>query len=140
MGCRICFIKSVTLTSDKKKGAVIVLRLERKGEVLVASLKGEIDLRVAPTLRESLDKALENLAPRHLVVDFADVTFIDSTGLGVILGRYKRVVAAGGKVAVTGLRPTVRRVVELSGLLRVVCEFPSQEQAVAALGGGEASA
>jgi stage II sporulation protein AA (anti-sigma F factor antagonist) len=117
-----------------------LVEIEKTGEVLVAALKGEIDLRVAPELRERLDRAIEGFAARHLVVDFAGVSFIDSTGLGVILGRYKRVTGTGGKFAVTGLKPAVRRVVELSGLLRIAPEFNSRAQAVRALAGGGAGA
>ena len=117
-----------------------MVEFEKTGDVLVAALKGEIDLHVAAPLREALDRAIEGLAFRHLVIDFRGVTFIDSTGLGVLLGRYRRVAGAGGTVAVTGLSSAVRRVVELSGLLRVTKEFGSRAEAVAVLEGGGAGA
>ncbi|MEW6573117.1 MAG: anti-sigma factor antagonist [Bacillota bacterium] len=116
------------------------MEIENVGDVLVAELHGEIDLKVSDMLREALDRALERLPVRHLVFDFGAVTFIDSTGLGVVLGRYKKVAGAGGKLGVTGLRPSVRRVLELSGILRIAREYNSRAEAVRALGGGAADA
>lgn len=117
-----------------------MLEIDNVGEVLVARLHGEIDLKVSGALREALDRALERFPARHLVFDFEDVSFIDSTGLGVVLGRYKKVAGAGGKLGVIGLRASVRRVLELSGILRIAQEFSSRTEAVAVLGGGGADA
>lgn len=117
-----------------------LVEIDNVGEVLVAELHGEIDLKVSGALREALDRALERFPVRHLVFDFNGVTFIDSTGLGVVLGRYKKVAGAGGRIGVTGLRPRVRRVLELSGVLRVAQEFSSRTEAVEVLGGGGADA
>ncbi|MCL6557829.1 MAG: STAS domain-containing protein [Firmicutes bacterium] len=117
-----------------------MLELNTVREVLVAKLSGEIDLKVAGELRRALERALDNSSVRHLVFDFTGVSFIDSTGLGVILGRYKRVASIGGKLGVLGMSPSVRRVLELSGVLRVAQEFDSLSEAVNAFGGGEAGA
>lgn len=117
-----------------------MVELEVAGEVLVARLFGEIDLKVADDLRSTLERALDNFPVRHLVFDFEGVSFIDSTGLGVILGRYKRLADAGGRLGVTGLGLPVRRVLELSGILRVAEEFGSRAEALEAFGGGDAGA
>jgi stage II sporulation protein AA (anti-sigma F factor antagonist) len=117
-----------------------MVELEVAGEVLVARLFGEIDLRVADDLRRTLEQALDHFPVRHLVFDFEGVSFIDSTGLGVILGRYKRLANAGGRLGVTGLGLPVRRVLELSGILRVAREFGSRAEALEAFGGGDTGA
>ncbi len=117
-----------------------MLDIETVGEVLVARLSGEMDLKNAGELRRALDRALDGFTVRHLILDLEKVSFMDSTGLGVVLGRYKRLAGTGGKLAVLGLQPPVRRVLDLSGVLRVVPEFRTLEQAVEALKRGEASA
>lgn len=98
-----------------------------KQGVLVAVLSGELDLGVADRLRAELDGALERTGANSLLLDLSGVSFIDSSGLGVILGRYRRLSRNGGTVMVTGARPQVRRILELSGLLRVIEERPSVE-------------
>jgi anti-sigma B factor antagonist len=85
----------------------------------VVSITGEVDLSTAPLLRKSLYSALDDGALR-LILDFAGVSFIDSTGLGVIVGALKRVSESGGTLAVRApIRPT-RRVFEVTGLDRII--------------------
>ncbi|MGO0122882.1 STAS domain-containing protein [Desulfothermobacter acidiphilus] len=112
-----------------------MLRLDCQDEVLWARLSGEIDLRVAETLRRELEGALDRYSVRFLVFDLSAVSFIDSTGLGVILGRYKRVTATGGKVLFAAPSYQVKRVLELAGVLRLCPLFASQEEARAFLRG-----
>ena len=83
-------------------------------------VKGEIDLAAAPTLLRRLDDALEADPGGTLEVDFGGVTFIDSTGLGVLVACRKRAVAAGGEIEVTNAAPNVRHVFEVTGLDKVL--------------------
>ena len=91
---------------------------------------GEIDMSVTDGLRRDVDRALEQHGLANIVFDLAGVSFVDSSGLGVILGRYKKAAAAGGRVFLTGAGPQVKRVLELSGLLTLMEEHPSVEQAL----------
>lgn len=107
------------------------LQLEVRGSAMVARLSGEIDLAVADTLRSSLENTLDNNpGVKDIVVSLGGVQYIDSSGLGVLLGRYKRVSRTGGRVFLVGAPPTVRRIVEMSGLFRIMMEFPSEEDAI----------
>lgn len=112
----------------------MILRLEEIGASLVARVSGDLDLAVADDLRTALDCAMGDSGTRYLVLDLSGVGFIDSSGLGVILGRYRRLLQEGGKVVLVGLAPTVKRVLELSGLLRIMREYSSAEDALAGLG------
>jgi len=96
------------------------LRFEVSRETLIVRVDGEMDLNSADTFRHEIDKKLDELRPINLLIDLGGVTFIDSSGLGVILGRYKRVAQRGGRMAITKAQPTVRRILELSGLMRVM--------------------
>lgn len=80
-----------------------------------ARISGEVDMQIAPLWRDALDKELRDSFARNLSLDFSGVTFIDSSGLGVVLGRYKRVAARGGKVTITGANKQVYRILNLSG-------------------------
>ena len=83
---------------------------------LTALLSGEIDHHSAAFLREQIDQALTKLRPPTLALDFDAVTFIDSSAVGLVMGRYKAVMAYGGALEVTGLSPSAYRVMKLSNL------------------------
>ncbi len=91
---------------------------------------GEIDMSITDALRRDVDRAMEQNKIINIVFDLTGVSFVDSSGLGVILGRYKKAAAAGGRVFLTGAGPQVRRVLELSGLLTLMEEQPTVEQAL----------
>lgn len=121
------------------------LKSEKSGKALVVRVEGELDLSTAAEFRVQVDADLDRLGARDLVLDFTRVTFVDSSGLGAILGRYKRVTEGGGRVALCGVSDHVRRLLEISGVMRVLLTFPSVPEALRALGpmqtavGGERS-
>ena len=82
----------------------------------VVQVAGEIDVATAPELRQELTR-LAGGGAGAIEVDLDGVSFLDSSGLGVLLGAHKRLVAAGGQgIRITGARDTVRRVLEITGL------------------------
>ncbi|MHB8183687.1 MAG: STAS domain-containing protein, partial [Candidatus Desulforudaceae bacterium] len=101
-----------------------------------ARLQGELDMKVTDSMRSALDQALDTSGAKHLLFDLRQVSFIDSSGLGVILGRYRRIVDKGGRLGFVNVEPPVRRVLELSGVLRISTEFQDEHQAVAELARG----
>ena len=85
-------------------------------DVLYAYLAGEIDHDAAQNLRIQLDDALLSRTPRTLVLDFGGVGFMDSSGIGLILGRVRTAALWGGHVTVRGLSPQLKKMAELSGV------------------------
>ncbi|MCL6638747.1 MAG: anti-sigma F factor antagonist [Firmicutes bacterium] len=110
------------------------LDLELRNNTLVARAGGELDLASAGRFRAALEEALDRHPVRNIVFNLERVTFIDSSGLGVLLGRYKRIAKSGGRVLIVGAQPQVRRILELSGLLRIMGEFASEEEALDKVG------
>jgi len=107
---------------------------ELSQDTLVVRPSGEMDLGVANYFRSVLEEALDREQVRNLVFNLARVSFIDSSGLGVLLGRYKRVAKNGGKVFIVSPQPQVRRVLDLSGILRIMNEYPSEAAALEKIG------
>ena len=91
---------------------------EMYGSVTVV-LAGELDHCTAPQIRRQLDEILEDPGVRHLCLDLGDLTFMDSSGIGLVMGRYKQVSAYGGRVAVANTPKPLRRVMRLAGLDRL---------------------
>lgn len=112
----------------------MLINIETLRGAVVVRPAGEIDLGVSEQLRTSIDAALEQYETGHLIINLKGVSYIDSSGLGVLLGRYKRLAAAGGKVSLVDPRPQVKKILELSGLLRIMGEYRSEDEAVAGAG------
>lgn len=109
------------------------LRMNITGNTLVVRVNGELDLVVADEFRAKVDRKLDENPVRNLIINLQGVKFIDSSGLGAILGRYKRVAAGGGKVAVVGAAPQVTKILELSGIMKIMSAYEKEEQALQAL-------
>ena len=92
---------------------------ERKGDTLVALLSGEIDHHTASEFRESIDRETEMLRPGLLVMDFGGIGFMDSSGIGLIMGRYRNAAAYGGSVRVVNAPPMIERMMKLAGMGRL---------------------
>lgn len=105
------------------------------GSVLIVRAEGELDLSTAPQFRAGVEHALDRTMARDLLLNMRGVTFVDSSGLGAILGRYRRVSQAGGRVVMCGVTGRVKPIIELSGLMRIVPLFDSEREAIAHLGG-----
>lgn len=98
--------------------------------ILIACVEGEIDVHSANSLRQTLDKALDDSGSKHLLLNLANMNFIDSSGLGVLLGRYKKVSLRGGKIAAIHPQPQVKRILELAGLLKIIGIHHSEKDAL----------
>ncbi len=96
------------------------IKIENIGTTLVAKLTGELDHHTAPELRDALDREISINNTVNIVLDFDGVTFMDSSGIGVIVGRYKQISARGGKVMVIRVKPQVDKILEISGLKTIL--------------------
>ena len=97
----------------------MALKIEEQDGVVTAYLDGEIDHHSAKGIREEIDETLERLHPATLVLDFKNVTFMDSSGIGLVMGRYRAVQTIGGTLSVANASLHIRRVMRLAGLDRL---------------------
>lgn len=92
------------------------IRMFEEEHRLRAVLPGEIDHHAARFLREKIDKKMFEQHPEVLLLDFSEVKFMDSSGIGLILGRAQIALEMGASVQVTGLSPRLERLILLSGV------------------------
>ena len=91
--------------------------VKRKNSILTAFIKGDIDHHTAPEIRESIDDAFVTTESTELLVlDFSDVTFMDSSGVGLVMGRYRLVAGKGKKLRVDNLSPRDYKIMKMSGI------------------------
>jgi anti-sigma B factor antagonist len=107
------------------------LTTRTEGDRTVVSVGGEIDVYTAPKLREQLVD-LVNAGQYHLVVDMEDVEFLDSTGLGVLVGGLKRVRAHEGSLRLVCTQERILKIFRITGLTKVFPIHDSVADAVAA--------
>lgn len=93
-----------------------MVKLEEKESVLTAYLDGEIDHHHAVEIRQTIDSMVERTHPKELRLDFQKVTFMDSSGIGLVMGRYKLMQVIGGSVHVVNVSGYIRKVMILAGL------------------------
>lgn len=95
----------------------------------VFPLEGEIDLHVSPEIGAALSRLIAKKPPK-LVVDLSEVSYIDSSGLAVLIEAMQNVASYGGKFALAGLQETVRPIFEIARLDQVFQIFPTPEAAL----------
>lgn len=94
----------------------MVIRMNASPQEITVWLSGELDHHAARSLREQVDAAVERSVATVLRLDFAGVTFMDSSGIGLIMGRYRLMTARGGRLLVVGASERLLRVMKLAGL------------------------
>ncbi|MDR1701219.1 MAG: anti-sigma factor antagonist [Sporomusaceae bacterium] len=99
------------------------IETSREQGILVVRLEGEFDMQAAKEFRQIVDAALDIKSGQKIILDFKGVDFIDSSGIGVVLGRYKRVHAYGGEMMLRQLCPQVKNIFQLSGVLKIMQEL-----------------
>jgi stage II sporulation protein AA (anti-sigma F factor antagonist) len=88
-------------------------------ESMTAYLSGEIDHHCAKGIREEIDETAQRVHPDELILDFKDVTFMDSSGIGLVMGRYSLMQELNGTLRVVNLSTHIKKVMKLAGLDRL---------------------
>lgn len=89
---------------------------ENVTKTLTAYLDNEIDHHGAVDIRMEIDSQIQNLKPKKLILDYADVSFMDSSGIGLIMGRHKLIQSIGGEIEVRNVPQRLYKVVKISGI------------------------
>ncbi len=115
----------------------MLLEFEVNNKSLIVGINSEVDHHSSIVLREKIDKEIEKKSTKNLIFDFKNVGFMDSSGVGLIIGRYKIVEKLGGKVGVINMAPQLRRIFEISGLFKIVLEYDNIQNALRIIDKGE---
>lgn len=96
------------------------LEMSENGDELLIILKGEIDHHSAVRIRSEIDGRISRIRPRVAVLDLSTIDFMDSSGLGLIMGRYAKMQAIGGRLTVRNPNERIVKIFKLAGLERIV--------------------
>lgn len=102
---------------------------EKEGKTLTICLKRDLDHHSEIGIREAADRLLEDRRIRNIIFDFSGIEFMDSSGIGVIMGRYKKVAFGGGRIAVACIGKNIERIMQMSGMFRFLERYDTAEDA-----------
>ena len=96
------------------------INYSKKDKLLEVEITEEIDHHIVEKIRRKVDDEITRYMPRKTIFNFDRVSFMDSAGIGMIIGRYKMMKLIGGEVEIVNINPNVKRVLEMSGISRII--------------------
>ncbi len=110
------------------------LDMEVEKTTLIVRLSGELDHHTSDMVRDKIEQELEKGIINNLLVNLENLTFMDSSGLGVMLGRYKKIRLLNGKMYICCVSPSVYKIFELSGMFKILQVYENESDALSSLG------
>jgi len=104
------------------------------GNTLIAEISGELDDHASKAIREKLDFALMKKEVKNIIFDLSEMTFMDSAGIGLLIGRYKQVKSRKGKTYIVIGQSNARKILKMSGVLNLFREASSLSEAMESVG------
>ena len=102
-----------------------------ENKILVFEITEELDHHVCERIRRRADYEIQRFMPKRVVLDFNRVVFMDSAGIGLVLGRYKTANSFGGKLELTNMNEKIKKVFEMSGLLKLTPIVENTQEEIA---------
>lgn len=106
------------------------LKFSNRGTTLVVTVIGELDHHSAEMLKNKVDSEIMKSSTKNVIFDFGKVGFMDSSGIGTIMGRYKNVRKLNGKLAIVNIGPQIKKILDMSGILKIIDTYDSVESAL----------
>lgn len=91
-----------------------------KDKTLLVEITEEIDHHTTEKMRKEIDNDITRFMPRKVIFDFDKVSFMDSAGIGMIIGRYKMTNMLGGVVEMKNVKQSIRKIFEMSGVVKII--------------------
>lgn len=101
-----------------------------KDKLLTLKISEEIDEHSTEKLRRKIDNEITRFLPRKVIFDFSNVSFMDSAGIGMLLGRYKVIKMLGGQLELINVNKQIEKVFEISGILKIIPLIKNQQENV----------
>jgi anti-anti-sigma factor len=106
------------------------IEFEMTDDILIADLDGELDHHTSAVIREEIDKTVDAFHSKHLIFNFEKVSFMDSSGIGVIMGRYNKITQLGGKLVITGCNDYIDRILDMAGIYTIADRIKSVAESI----------
>ncbi len=116
-----------------KGDIALKVKFSNKGNILVASIIGELDHHCAEYIRDKIDGELIRSTTKNIIFDFSKVSFMDSSGIGVVIGRYKNIQKLNGKAAIIKANEQISKIFNLTGVFKLIPLYDNIDSAIKAM-------
>lgn len=103
---------------------------EKNNDILIVNLSGELDHNSAESMRVKIDNKIDEDNIIKVILNFFEVTFMDSSGIGAVVGRYKKVSNMGGNLCVVEVNKNVDKIFDLAGLYKIIPKYNTVDEAL----------
>lgn len=111
---------------------MIKYSLDQKN-LIIEFMATELDHHIANEVRDEIDDILISKSIKNIIFNFKNINFMDSSGIGVIIGRYKKISSEGGKVTVVNANDRIKKIFDLSGMNKIIGVYDTYEEVVSSL-------
>ena len=122
--------KTAICTAEGTEGKQLEVIFSIFDDVLTAELFGELDHHQATGVREAIDREINEYDTKNLILDFSKVRYMDSSGIGMVLGRYRKLDEKGGSVVISGCSAVVQNILNMAGIFSLMQYRNTKEEAV----------
>jgi stage II sporulation protein AA (anti-sigma F factor antagonist) len=109
------------------------IRFSNRGTTLIAAFSGELDHHFAEYARDKIEREIIKATTRDVIFDLTGLSFMDSSGIGVLVGRYANIRKLGGRAAIICRNMRICRILEISGVLKLMTVYDELDHAIKAL-------
>lgn len=96
------------------------INYKEKDKLLILEINEEIDHHMADKLRRDADYEIQRRNPKRVILDFDSVSFMDSAGIGMVIGRYKTATMIGAKMEMVNVKENIKKIFEMTGVLKII--------------------
>ena len=108
----------------------MITRYINEDKLLILELTEEVDHHTASKIRREADYEIERHMPKKAIFDFNGVSFMDSSGIGMLIGRYKNLMLFNSKTSLINVSPNIKRIFEMSGITKIMPIYDNLNQAL----------
>lgn len=123
-------LQKLVIATDEGGDIKVDVELKMVRNTLVVRVNGELDMVVAEKVKGEVEAKLKEGEVKNLIINLEKVTFIDSSGLGVIIAVYKKVSVSNGRMYIVGAQPNVKRILVLSGVSRLIPVCATEQEVI----------
>lgn len=106
------------------------IKCSSQKNTLIVEINGDIDHHTSYEIKDKVDKEFGRNNFKNIILDFTNVCFMDSSGIGMVIGRYKNAQIKGGNVIAVGINNEIKRIFEISGLFKIIKNYKDTSTAL----------